>query len=75
MNTFERETRDYDLWTALIRANWDNPAEAAALRDGVTSRQAVAAEQVRAVVRRFAAPSASSFEIKVLPQLKTQLKR
>ena len=75
VGAIERATKGNDFWAGLIMANLDNPAEVAAIRDGVTSRQAVTPDQVRAAVRRFAAPSAPSFEIKVLPELKTQLKR
>lgn len=75
VGAIERARNGNDFWAGLIMANLDNPAEVAAIRDDVTSRQAVTPAQVRAAVSRFADPSAPSFEIEVLPELKTQPKR
>jgi len=63
----ERARSDNGYWIGVLRADLDDPKRLESIRSFVSSRAAVQAPAVQAVVRRYLAPPGSGFEIQVLP--------
>ncbi|MEG3092095.1 insulinase family protein [Sphingomonas sp. PB1R3] len=68
---FTRARTENGYWLSALGFDLDDAFEVDLIRQGVATREAVTADQVRAVLARFAGPAQPGFEIRVLPEAST----
>jgi len=65
---FTRARTENGYWLSALSFDLDDVFQVDLIRQGVATREAVTADQVRAVLARFTGPAKPGFEIRVLPE-------